>query len=129
MIIRNDTARREVSTVSRIGAWAVLVLYTTCLGAFCGAAEPDDRAVTHPYPQGDQGDLWLMAGQSNMGGYALMKQETEPEPRILFFAAQNNQWMVAKDPVHNLFFRGQAFIPKEAAGAEAADRGKTWPSR
>jgi hypothetical protein len=62
-----------------------------------------------------------MAGQSNMGGYALMKQETQPDPRILFFAAQDDRWVVARDPVHNLFFRGQAFIPKEAAGAEVAD--------
>ena len=42
---------------------------------FCGlivcmlAGEPDKNAVTHPYPGGDEGDLWLMAGQSNMGGY------------------------------------------------------------
>jgi acetyl esterase/lipase len=63
-----------------------------------------------------------MAGQSNMGGYALMKEETKPDPRILFFSGQGDQWVVARDPVHILFFRGQAFIPKEAAGAEAADK-------
>ncbi len=38
------------------------------------------------------------------------------------FAAENNQWVVAKDPLHNLFFRGAAFIPKDSEGAEAADR-------
>jgi hypothetical protein len=110
--------------VSRIGAraWLGLLLCAACAAPCCGAVEPENRAVSHPYPLGDQGDLWLMAGQSNMGGYALMKQETQPDPRILFFAAQDDRWVVARDPVHNLFFRGQAFIPKEAAGAEAAVR-------
>ncbi|HEX4132309.1 MAG TPA: sialate O-acetylesterase, partial [Pirellulales bacterium] len=102
------------------------LLCATCLAGVCTAAAPDDRmpdhAATHPYPLGDKGDLWLMAGQSNMGGYALMKRETEPDPRILFFAAPSDQWVVTKDPVHNLFFRGTAFIPEGTEGAEAADR-------
>jgi sialate O-acetylesterase len=98
-----------------------VVICAACMAASCWAGEPDKSEVTHPYPLGDRGDLWLMAGQSNMGGYALMKQETEPDPRILFFASKNDQWVVAKDPVHNLFFRGAAFIPKGSEGAEAAD--------
>ena len=101
-------------------AWLGMVLCAVCLVPSCWAGEPEKSAVTHPYPLGDRGDVWLMAGQSNMGGYALMKRETEPDPRVLF-ASIVDQWVVAKDPVHNLFFRGTAFIPKEAEGAEAAE--------
>jgi acetyl esterase/lipase len=104
--------------LARLGA----VICAACMAASGEAGEPDKSAVTHPYPLGDRGDLWLMAGRSNMGGYALMKQKTEPDPRILFFASGKDQWVVAKDPVHNLFFRGAAFIPKGSEGAEAADR-------
>jgi hypothetical protein len=125
MILRINTSDRHqrvslasvICYMARLGA----VICASCLIPPAWAGEPDKGAVTHPYPQGDQGDLWLMAGQSNMGGYALMKQETEPDRRLLFFAAKNDQWVVAKDPVHNLFFRGNAFIPKEAEGAEAAE--------
>ncbi|HEY3330607.1 MAG TPA: sialate O-acetylesterase [Capsulimonadaceae bacterium] len=45
------------------------------------------------------GDVWLLAGQSNMEGVGLLANAGEPSPlaRALFM---NGQWGVAKDPLH-----------------------------
>lgn len=54
--------------------------------------------ATHPYPDGDKGDLWLLGGQSNMYGNGELTHELTPDPRILFYA-DSNEWVVAKDPM------------------------------
>src|SRR5208283_548938 len=55
------------------------------------------------YPEGDQGDLWLLGGQSNMAGFGQLKEELEPNPRILVYA-NDNEWQIAKDPLCHLYF-------------------------
>jgi sialate O-acetylesterase len=71
--------------------------------AFKGSTTATDETTPHPYPPGEQGDLWLVAGQSNMAGFGTLKDEPPPDPRILFYA-NSNEWLVAKDPLERMFF-------------------------
>jgi sialate O-acetylesterase len=64
---------------------------------------PGKASVTHPYPEGDKGDLWLLGGQSNMNGNGRLLEEIAPDPRILFYS-HTNEWMIAKDPLSEMFF-------------------------
>lgn len=48
------------------------------------------------------GDLWCMAGQSNMQGYGNLPGLTPPDPRIHNYY-MDNRWGIAKDPLHNLW--------------------------
>lgn len=45
------------------------------------------------------GDLYLLAGQSNMVGRAPLEGVLTPDPRVHMLAAED-VWMVAKEPVH-----------------------------
>ncbi len=45
------------------------------------------------------GDLWLMAGQSNMEGCALMKSVPEPHPLVRNFTMAR-RWEIAREPLH-----------------------------
>ena len=47
------------------------------------------------------GDVWLLAGQSNMQGVGARIGSEEPDPRVRVFA-MNFTWRVAKDPLHVL---------------------------
>lgn len=47
------------------------------------------------------GDLWLLAGQSNMQGVGNNEDVEEPDPRVLIFA-MNDTWRVAEEPIHRL---------------------------
>ncbi|MFH1614726.1 MAG: sialate O-acetylesterase [Planctomycetota bacterium] len=50
------------------------------------------------------GDVWILAGQSNMEGIGLLKNAAKPIPLVRAFY-MDDRWAVAKDPIHNL---GQA---------------------
>jgi sialate O-acetylesterase len=79
------------------------------------AASPAKTAVTHPYPEGDTGDLWLLAGQSNMAGNGTLKETIAPDPRILFFA-NGDEWMPAREPWDSMFFpsgKPHGMVPDE----------------
>jgi len=56
-----------------------------------------------PYPRGVQADLWVLAGQSNVLGWALLKAPIEPDPGIMQFNREQ-QWVMAEEPLHQLFF-------------------------
>jgi len=45
------------------------------------------------------GDLWVLAGQSNMAGYGLVKKARKPMPMVRAFY-MNERWDVAKDPIN-----------------------------
>jgi sialate O-acetylesterase len=45
------------------------------------------------------GDLWLMAGQSNMEGCAVMTDVPEPHPMVRCFTMAR-RWEIARDPLH-----------------------------
>jgi sialate O-acetylesterase len=47
------------------------------------------------------GDVWLLAGQSNMQGVGNLAEVTDPDPRIMLFA-MDRTWRPAKEPIHNL---------------------------
>jgi sialate O-acetylesterase len=47
------------------------------------------------------GDLWLLAGQSNMEGVGDLIDVEQPDPRIRSFD-QTDRWVVAAEPLHQL---------------------------
>jgi hypothetical protein len=57
---------------------------------------------SEPYPNQEEADIWVFSGQSNSQGYGMLKAPVEPDPRILFFNA-NNRWVVAKEPLNPFF--------------------------
>jgi len=48
------------------------------------------------------GDVWILAGQSNMQGIGYMKDALKPQPMTRAFYMTDN-WDVAKDPLHELY--------------------------
>lgn len=48
------------------------------------------------------GDLWLMAGQSNMEGVGSMAGAPEPHPLVRNFT-MDRRWELARDPLHQLY--------------------------
>jgi hypothetical protein len=83
---------------------SMVVLIASLCVTFAMAS--NDVKVTHPYPGGVKADLWLVAGQSNMGGYATVKKEAVPDPKVMFFSAAKDEdvWVVAKDPQERLMY-------------------------
>ena len=61
-----------------------------------------DGAGSHIYPNAQEVDIWLFAGQSNSQGWGVLKAPVEPDPRILFLNADNH-WVVAKEPLNPRF--------------------------
>jgi sialate O-acetylesterase len=59
----------------------------------------EDRGVIHNVLVGD---LWILAGQSNMQGYGVMKDVTPPSTQIYMFG-MDDRWQVAETPVHRLY--------------------------
>ena len=47
------------------------------------------------------GDVWILAGQSNMAGFAFMPSMSTPHPAVKCFY-MNNRWGVAEDPLHDV---------------------------
>jgi sialate O-acetylesterase len=47
------------------------------------------------------GDVWILAGQSNMAGDGLLKEAAKPDPRVRAFY-MHDRWGVARDPIHNV---------------------------
>lgn len=47
------------------------------------------------------GELWILAGQSNMQGVGNMENVAEPHPRVHVFA-MNDDWRLAEEPLHRL---------------------------
>jgi sialate O-acetylesterase len=61
-----------------------------------------DEPGSHIYPGDKKADIWVFSGQSNSQGWGMMKAPIEPDPRILFFSA-DNRWVVAQEPLNPLF--------------------------
>ena len=45
-------------------------------------------------------DLWLLCGQSNMKGRGFMPQEPKNDPRIVMMHKMDDQWYLARHPLH-----------------------------
>lgn len=93
-------SRRTFSKTSLgvLGSWCFANEGLAHLPAMSKAARGKGDAVIHPYPEGDQGDLWLLGGQSNMFGNGRLLEEIEPDPRIQIYT-HDNEWKVARDPL------------------------------
>lgn len=68
------------------------------------------------------GDVWILAGQSNMEGIGYLKHAAKPKAMVRAFY-MDDRWDVAKDPIHNL---SQAVDPihTELAGGKPVQRPK-----
>lgn len=73
----------------------VLAAWYSCLrgDAFAKEAPPFPSAET---------DIWVLAGQSNMQGSALITREYRPHPRVIVYDLQNH-WVPAVPPTHRVF--------------------------
>ncbi|MFA6101208.1 MAG: sialate O-acetylesterase [Victivallaceae bacterium] len=60
------------------------------------------------------GDLWILAGQSNMQGCGRMEHALASEKNVRAYY-MNNRWDVAQDPIHNLY---QACAPVHGGNPE-----------
>jgi sialate O-acetylesterase len=47
------------------------------------------------------GDVWVLAGQSNMEGFGFLRDSLPPHPMVRAFS-MDSTWDIAKDPIHNL---------------------------
>jgi hypothetical protein len=71
-------------------------------------------------PQGTrQLDLFLLMGQSNMKGRGVMPDEPQSDPRIVMMHLKDDQWYLARHPVH-LTGDAQTFIGHDNAGVGPA---------
>ncbi len=59
----------------------------------------EDRGTVHNILVGD---LWILAGQSNMQGYGVM-QDVEPPSTQVYMFGMDDRWQVAETPVHRLY--------------------------
>src|SRR5712692_10503754 len=81
------------ATALGIASNAVLL---TGLSSGMDRSQPKDQTA-RPYPGGVKADIWVFSGQSNSEGWALFKAPVEPDPRIMFFNA-DNRWVLAEEP-------------------------------
>ena len=77
---------------------------TLCLLPLLAEAQVRSDEVLYPYPEGDRGDIWIMAGQSNMDGHCAIRLEpVGPDPRILLFC-MDNKWRPFEEPTIRMSF-------------------------
>ena len=67
------------------------------------------------------GDVWLLAGQSNMEGVGYLKDAAKPHPMVRAFF-MDDRWGVAKDPIHNLSQAVDPVHPDISGGPPQRDR-------
>jgi sialate O-acetylesterase len=76
------------------------------------------------------GDLWILAGQSNMYGYANLTHEVLPHPKVMAYMIDNT-WQLARDPMHRqdgsnyLAYAPAATSTKEALEYLVATKGSS----
>jgi len=61
-----------------------------------------DEVNSHMHPNANNADIWVFSGQSNSQGWGMLKAPVEPDPRILFFNA-DNRWVIAQEPLNPRF--------------------------
>jgi len=103
----------------RLASSAVAGLGLTGLMSRESLAEPQaiwnkttDKAEKHLYPDRKDADIWVFSGQSNSQGWGMLKAPIEPDPRVMFFNA-DNQWVVAKEPLNPRFKSWMPDSPRE----------------
>lgn len=72
-------------------------------------------AITQLPPGQERVDLFLLIGQSNMKGRGVMPEEPSRDPRIAMMHMKDDQWYVARHPLH-LTGDAQTFAGHDNAG-------------
>ena len=80
-----------------------LVLLVMACATMGRVAMAQNTAEVAPHPKGNGADLWLIAGQSNCAGFAMLKEAFEPDPAVLFFGSAK-KWLVATEPMEEMFY-------------------------
>lgn len=80
----------------------VLSALLFAMSAISVSAGKVKKAATAPFPGHEQADLWILAGQSNMVGWGLLKANIAPDPRIWSFN-NKGEWVQTTAPVHDMF--------------------------
>ena len=70
------------------------------------------------------GDVWILAGQSNMEGVGLLHEAQQPSRGVRCFY-MTDQWRVAKDPVHTLWCAVDE-VHTGPTGPVAGDPNRQW---
>ena len=70
------------------------------------------------------GDVWILAGQSNMEGVGLL-HEAQPPSRSVRCFYMTDKWQIAKDPVHTLWCAVDE-VHTGPAGPVAGDPARQW---
>jgi hypothetical protein len=79
--------------ILRVFAAAFLMCgFDTVAAEFADATAPAEQV--RPF------DLFLLLGQSNMAGLGELSEGQKPDPRIFNMSMTNDQWVVARDPLH-----------------------------
>ncbi|HLJ10350.1 MAG TPA: sialate O-acetylesterase [Planctomycetaceae bacterium] len=76
------------------------LLMVVCFAVHTSLAE-EVKKPTRPFPGNEKADIWLLAGQSNMGGWGLLKAPIETDPRVMEFKSPD--WVPAENPAHQNF--------------------------
>lgn len=108
----NTTVRARVVKADGTAAidWADIGMASSKAWAGSIANIPAGGPYTVEFQAGDTtaavqqvlvGDLWVLAGQSNMQGVGNMVNVEEPDP-LVHMLAMNNAWRIASDPLHIL---------------------------
>ncbi len=75
----------------------LLAVVSGCVAALSGMA----GASSSPFAAAEA-DVWVLAGQSNMQGWALITKDYAPNPNVVVFDLQNN-WVPAVPPTHRVY--------------------------
>jgi type 1 glutamine amidotransferase len=65
----------------------------------CVVKDGDKRDAVIPIPNVFVGDLWVLAGQSNMEGVGDLVDVTPPNPRVMLMG-MDGRWGIAEEPLH-----------------------------
>src|SRR5688500_12232050 len=76
-----------------------LILLVFALSVMADEETKKDSSV--PFPGGKPAEIWMISGQSNAGGYGILKAPIEPDSRIMRLN-DKNEWQIADEP----FFKG-----------------------
>ncbi len=99
----DSTLVAETQTAAADGGWEVTLGDAPAGGPYRLIAVPEgNEDAAHVVEPLWAGDLWILAGQSNMQGVGNMDDDvTPPHPMVQVFA-MNDRWRPAEEPLHRL---------------------------
>jgi sialate O-acetylesterase len=117
-------------TVTETGRWSAVLSGVPTGGPYTIEVRHTGSAETVAVRGILVGDIWVLAGQSNMEGLGLLKDVEQPHPLVHSFG-YNERWELAKEPLH---IRTHALDPVHTnltpeQRAAAIDRGSAGMTR